>query len=130
MGLKIMVVDDDEVVLFLHREILEQCNIPFPSVCFNSARQALSEILLDEGGNTWLVLLDINMPVMNGWDLLEELQKEKSKKVYVVIVTSSIDPDDREKAKKYNQVIDYFEKPISPESVINLMRSPLFNLKI
>jgi CheY-like chemotaxis protein len=125
MTLKIMVVDDDEIILFLHREILEQCKIPFPVVCFNNARQALNEIHLDDGRNTWLIFLDINMPVMNGWDMLEELQEEKDAKAHVVIVTSSINPADREKAKKYNRVIDYFEKPVSQEMIHKLMSSLL-----
>jgi CheY-like chemotaxis protein len=73
----------------------------------------------------YLVLLDINMPVMNGWELLKAIsEKPYSSHVFFAMVTSSVDRADREKAKLYSQVIDFVEKPISTEECNRLMDSP------
>jgi CheY-like chemotaxis protein len=68
-----------------------------------------------------VLLMDINMPVMDGWQFLDSLGKlENPPLVHVVIVTSSIDTIDKRKATKYPQVIGFFEKPLTQENCLQM----------
>lgn len=114
----IVIVDDDAVVLFLHKILIRKT---FHSGCshdFANAEDALDFILnRDNHEQALLVLLDINMPGMTGWHFLEELQEKTSaENIYVVMVTSSINYSDRKKAEQYPLVIDYLEKPLSRQA--------------
>ena len=63
-----------------------------------------------------LILLDINMPIMNGWQFLDEYHKlmERFKKpIYIYMVSSSVDDCDIQKSKEYSGVTDYIVKPIN-----------------
>ena len=63
-----------------------------------------------------LVLLDINMPVMNGWEFLKEfslLDKEIRSGVLVMMLTSSMNPADETRAKSWDFVPEYFNKPLN-----------------
>ncbi|MDF2157053.1 response regulator [Algoriphagus sp. CAU 1675] len=65
-----------------------------------------------------LLLLDINMPVMNSWDFLTEyasLDQSVKKRFRIAIITSSINPEDEVKAYSFPDVLDYIQKPLSPE---------------
>lgn len=65
-----------------------------------------------------LILLDLDMPVMDGWEFLDALTTlPVAKQICVFILTSSIHPDDREKAKQYNVVKGFFSKPLDASSV-------------
>lgn len=117
MKINTLLVDDDEVVLFLHRMLLERSTLPSPSGIFHNGKEALDFICKEPPNRTpCLVFLDINMPVMNGWEFLDAVQQERFRdKVYVVMVTSSINSQDVHTASKYPQVIDYIEKPLRRE---------------
>ena len=72
-----------------------------------------------------VITMDINMPVMNGWDLLNALQVSPiSDKVFVAMVTSSIDKMDRERASRYPQVIGFYEKALNVETCIEIKTNP------
>lgn len=61
------------------------------------------------------------MPVMNGWDLLDVIHQENfEKEVHVVMVTSSVDASDKEKAFSYSKVIDFVEKPLDEQALQRL----------
>lgn len=124
MNKELLLVDDDEMMLFLHERIVKKCNITAPIRSFRNGKEVL-DYLLEDGseGKIYLILLDINMPVMSGWDFMEELNKQKSKnRVLVVIISSSLDIEDLEKSQQYAQVIDYLEKPIKSELMLRLMK--------
>ena len=63
-----------------------------------------------------LILLDLNMPVMDGWEFLDAFSAlDLQKHVHVCVLTSSIHPEDIEKAKLYAEVEGYFPKPLDDE---------------
>lgn len=117
MEFNTILVDDDEVVLFLHRMLLERSDLPSPLGIFHNGKEALDFICKEPPSKVpCLVFLDINMPVMNGWEFLEAVQEEVFRdKVFVIMVTSSINSQDVHMASKYPQVIDYVEKPLRRE---------------
>lgn len=121
MRLKILLVDDDPVVQYLHKTVLSSCNYPAQEM-FSNGKLALDYILEEDNKEiVFLVLLDINMPIMNGWEFLEELNKTNTlSKVKVVVVTSSIDQSDKEKAEGHHCVFGFLEKPLLENHVNDL----------
>ena len=119
MEFKVALVDDDAVVLFLHQVLVKRSCLPPVTFSCKNAKEALQKIESEDVHSTpFLVLLDINMPVMNGWEFLEAIQDKCYKdNVFVALVTSSINTQDRETAQQYPQLVHYFEKPLSAESL-------------
>ena len=75
----------------------------------------IMETATDEDKLPDIIFLDLNMPVMDGWEFLNEFIKIKNslhKKITLYVVSSSIDPRDLERAKSFNLVTDYLIKPI------------------
>lgn len=117
MNLEVVIVDDDAVVLFLHKVLIKKS--PFLSTVkdFLDSGEALTYVSERSKDYRLLVFLDINMPGINGWDFLDQLEQlSSSENVYVVMVTSSINWSDRRQAEKYPRVIDYREKPLSKQA--------------
>ena len=111
--LQVIVVDDDEIVLLVQKKMLQRCSITSHPISFKNGQEALETIKRNNGKN-FLILLDINMPVMNGWEFLEKLESLNLKtKVYVIMVTSTIVDDDKIKADNFEMVLGFIEKPIT-----------------
>lgn len=123
--LKVLIIDDDSIVLFIQEKMLKKCEISSHPFTFKDARKAINFLKLQEPEHHFLILLDINMPLMNGWEFLEEV---KNLLVYpnvkVLMVTSSINKYDKEKSKIYKSVIGFIEKPISTENCLKLKENP------
>lgn len=117
--LEILVVDDDKVVALLHKNQLRCSKIqPTPKICSNG-REALDYLSKnDSPAKNFLILLDLNMPVVDGWNFLKKLKKDPPlAQVHVVIVTSSINNKDYLKAQTYQSVIHFCRKPLSAKCV-------------
>lgn len=94
---------------------------------FRSAEKALSYLEGEpvDPSKSMLILLDINMPVLNGWDFLERYEKAgftKSWNAVIVMLTSSIDPLDSERASKSPLVAEYMTKPLSTEKINHILQ--------
>lgn len=113
---KVLVVEDDPMVTFLHKALLVKRNVCDHPFNFMNGVEALDFILHDskeDKSALYLILLDLNMPLMNGWEFLEAIQDcEVANRSEVIIVTSSPDREDREKAGDFKLVRDYIEKPL------------------
>ncbi|QEC70231.1 response regulator [Panacibacter ginsenosidivorans] len=73
-----------------------------------------------------LIFLDINMPVMNGWEFMDEFVKIRStiqKKIDIYILSSSTDSQDIQKAKSNPEITDYIVKPLTPDLLKNIFLS-------
>jgi CheY-like chemotaxis protein len=121
---KVLIIDDDAGVLFLHKIILREGGLGSNLNTFDQAENALEFIFpLDSIESKFLIFLDLNMPKVNGWDFLDRLgEKIKFADIKVIIVTSSLSNIEREKSKEYVVVIDFWEKPMEETQVSALKR--------
>lgn len=120
----ILLVDDDMVIDYLHKKLLFKAGIVAPITTLFNGRQAIDKLvtLNDQlsSDDCLTILLDLNMPILDGWGFLEELDSIFTIfkfKIELFIVSSSNNPDDITKAKKNKYVIDYIPKPLTPESI-------------
>ncbi len=109
-----IIVDDDKVISLMQIFMLKKMGIEDPRSFFDG-KGLLNYLDSEESkGQDFFILLDLNMPGMNGWDFLEASKdKPYACRLHVVIVTSSLFKDDLNKSKKYPQVIGYFQKSLS-----------------
>ncbi|HEY0895817.1 MAG TPA: response regulator [Sphingobacteriaceae bacterium] len=116
--IKVLIVDDDDVILFLHELMIRDSGLSQDTTCFLTAQAALDHLDAQPAGTQQvLVFLDINMPGLSGWNFLEKLEDTACKeRVSVVLVTSSIDYADHRRSEDYPAVIEYIEKPLTLET--------------
>lgn len=119
MNLKVLLVDDDDVFIFLHNRFLTKNGVSTKPLSFENGKEALDYLNSERNSNQrYLIFLDIHMPVMNGWQFLDSIQHTTyEKNVLIAIVTSSINSEAHSKAKQYSQVMGYFEKPLTEKSL-------------
>lgn len=120
MNMDIVIIDDDAVILFLHKILIQKSPLPSNVTEFKNASEAIKFLQSRNSNTPLLIFLDINMPVIDGWEFLEHMKNHSQQDLYIVMVTSSINTSDREKAAGYSEVIDYLEKPLSTEALLKL----------
>ncbi|MGA8853768.1 MAG: response regulator [Christiangramia sp.] len=124
MGQKVelaCIIDDDKIYVNLVKKIIEIKKLSENLLIYKNGKEALDyfkeimENATDENKLPDIIFLDLNMPVMDGWEFLNEFIKIKNnlnKKITLYVVSSSIDPRDLERARSINLVTDYLIKPI------------------
>lgn len=127
---KVLCVDDDTIALTISQLLLKRTGFAEEVITAIDGSDALEyfEKLFAENTNPAdfapeLILLDINMPVMNGWEFLQAyvpLYEQILSKTRIVILSSTIDPEDFALAKKFPVVIQFISKPLSIESLEEL----------
>jgi CheY-like chemotaxis protein len=115
------IIDDDKLSVKLMSLLIAKNDFCEEIHPFFNPQVALDELKQNAEENKRLpdaILLDLNMPIMDGWQFLDEFSLLPIKKeIPVFIVTSSIDPADIEMAKKYDMVRSYIMKPITNEKL-------------
>lgn len=119
------IVDDDELTVFLHEVFVKESNFHQNPHTFYHGRSTLDYLLSHfNPKKKYCIFLDLNMPIMDGWDFLDAVRKEEvADNIMVVVLTSSINEVDRKKAEKYSQVIDYMEKPLTEGKLESLKKN-------
>lgn len=129
MNFQLIIVDDDPEYIFFHKLLAKKSGISENPLTFNEGREFieyLSEIK-DRDFSNMLVLLDIYMSDLDGWDVLNFLETLKAEnKIKVILISSSVSMEDKRKAMKYTSVIEYIEKPLMLNYLVNLKEQPLF----
>ncbi len=118
---RILLVDDDETSNFLNELLIKGMDIVEEvSVAFNG-QEALHYLQNDSGTFPQLIFLDLNMPVMDGFEFLEAFEKTHTTKVPVFILTSSNNFKDYERAKNFD-VAGYLIKPLTEDKIRDVLK--------
>lgn len=125
---RVICVDDDPICLMLEDMVLKQSKIAKQTICVGSGSEAIDLLNKIHGEDrdlglgekkSILMLLDINMPEMTGWQFLEALEEKYPhllENLRVVILSSSIDDADINKSRQFKAVSKYLSKPLTPDS--------------
>jgi len=123
MPLRILMIDDNEDDLLFTRIALTRCGVDYDIRAHIKAQDALNELRMTPDHGVDLILLDINMPVMNGFDFLEAfeaLTPEQRGSAVVVLLSSSRDARDRERAARFASVRGFLTKPLERPAAAEL----------
>ena len=123
-----MCIDDDPIALLVIGSCIKKAGIANEVIKMESAENALNYFrgLQDDVNIPSLIFLDLNMPVMDGWDFLKVFTAEFPAlftKTKVVILSSSVDPDDKIMSEENNWVLKFVPKPISVEVLVEISMS-------
>jgi len=118
-----LIIDDDKIMCLLHEKLCQLHYLPQPKT-FMRADEALTYILRNNhSSNSFTLLLDINMPEMNGWQFLDTLQQEEIfMNLYIILLTSSVETSDEEQAGKYPLVHAFISKPLDGRKIRTLLK--------
>lgn len=116
----ILFVDDDPITLMLCKKVISKAAFSNQIITAQNGEEAINlfHTLLNNVEKTVpeLIFLDLNMPIMGGWEFLAEFSKptfEQFHDIKVIVLSSTIDPEDLEKIKEFPMVMDFLPKPIS-----------------
>ncbi|MFV8282741.1 response regulator [Christiangramia marina] len=121
-------IDDDQIFQFVTSKTLKKINPDVKVEKFTDGEHGIDRIknsLDNQEGLPDVVLLDINMPFLNGWQFLNEfrsIEQKIKKEVHIYMVTSSDDPEDLEKAKQFSELSGYLIKPVTEDELEILIR--------
>jgi len=123
-----MLIDDNEIDNFINKKMMEGCNFSEHIYVHTSGKSALEfmknlETMGNHGKSIFpkIIFLDINMPIMDGYQFISEFEKfpdEFKKDTSIVILTTSLNPDDGVKSGKISYIIKFINKPLT-QKILN-----------
>ena len=117
----VLLVEDDPITIMVCDRIIKMSDFATNVVSCengNTAIDHINKLVNEEKQFPEIIFLDINMPVMNGWDFLEEFEMIKDKispMPRIFILSSTVDPEDYKRAKSFSAVDNFISKPLSKE---------------
>lgn len=126
----VLLVDDDIPTNYIHRKIVQNTNIEVSVKAITSAREALDYLTFSgkyehdqDLSRPGIIFLDINMPGMSGWDFMEEYRKLDAVHKYktvVVMLSTSLNPDDELMASSNHEIMNYLHKPLNEDAFVKI----------
>ena len=129
----VFIVDDDLTINVIHKILINKSFLTQDIRCFTNPLRALDDLqeLLLNGKSNILILLDINMPELNGFEFLDQTEHFQGiKTVDILMVSSSIDNADLERAMNHPLTLGCVSKPLRMDDIYTLKQGITSNLKI
>jgi len=125
---KIYCVDDDVITLMLCKKVIQRADFAKEILTATNGEEAILffKELAEQSEPSYpsLTFLDLNMPIMNGWEFLDQYSKSGYNEIFpeakFIVLSSTIDPQDVEKTKNYPMVVNFLSKPITKEMIEEL----------
>lgn len=113
----LMMIDDDEIDQMMYKRIVAKSGVVTTLVQFCDAREALKYLYNQTQPRPDLIALDINMPVMSGFEFLDALSERdlEAQSPVIVMLTTSLSPVDMDQAREYEMVKKYSTKPLTKD---------------
>lgn len=124
---KMCIVDDDRIHQFTVSKTIKYNNLATEVIVFSDGKEVYDFLVEHKDDGQMLpdiILLDINMPVMDGFQFLEcykQIKDKFLKKITIYMVTSSLDPVDINKARQIDDITDYLTKPVRTSQLADII---------
>lgn len=122
------IIDDDRTFIFVTNHLIKSNKLCEVVLSYENGQVAIDHLkarIENQEDFPEIILLDINMPALDGWEFLEEFKKMKPmlpKAVRIYLVSSSIDERDVERSRSCSDVSDYIVKPVRLDTLIKLFQ--------
>lgn len=117
-----IIIEDNLIDQFVTKKLLKK-GLDINPVCIaNNGKEGMNWILKNQLQNPLIILLDIQMPIMNGFEFLEEfdrLPEDVKEKIEIFVLSSTLDSDEIQKVKENKYVSDFWNKPFRLETLKN-----------
>lgn len=122
------IIDDDPIFVYGTKKVMKEVDFCSDVIVYHNGQDAINGLrnLVEEKKELpSLIFLDLNMPVMDGWEFLDDfitIPNNNIEKVHVYVISSSIDANDFIRARNYEVVNNYILKPITPEDLVAVLK--------
>src|SRR5580658_1677436 len=127
--LSVLLVDDDEINNFISIKLIKKALLNTEIMACLNGKFAIDQLYeiqkKDPAKLPDYILLDINMPIMNGWEFLDEYKRlniDAQGKTKIYIISSSVFSNDINKARSYPLVKDFISKPLNVDKIVELFK--------
>lgn len=125
---KIICIDDDPIALLLSKLVISKSHFASEIITAINGQEAMNYLnkpdVIARAEEPLIILLDLNMPVMDGWEFLEQFS-DKLLNIYtktkIILLSSSIDPNDISKSQDFPIVLDFMPKPLTKEMLDDIL---------
>ncbi|MEX0902148.1 MAG: response regulator [Pseudohongiellaceae bacterium] len=119
-ALRLLIIDDDDEYNYLLRETVSDCEGEFTLIFKQRAEDALDYLASAGSGFPDVIFLDINMPMMDGWEFMEQYQQRNYHEKHpalIFLVSTSVYREDKARATGCSSIAEYIEKPVTDETI-------------
>ncbi len=121
------IIDDDDIIIHLTEHIIKKANFSERTETFTDCAQAIKRLkraIINDEKLPEVILFDINMPGMDGWEFVDEYLKLPLKKeIPLFVFTSSIRPEDHQKSYAFRAIKGFIQKPLTKTKILKILRT-------
>lgn len=117
------IIDNDPIFIYGTRRLMKESFRCDTILEYHNGQEAIDDLIRRQDNGEEMpsvIFLDLDMPIMNGWDFLDQFMKHEQLmqlKIFIYIISSSIDPRELEKVNSYKAVTKYILKPVTPQDL-------------